>query len=165
MSVVAVRVFEDKIVIWSDQQITYWDDMKNDHNKPVKLHQCWDFIFWSCWLVSESKKMKMFLDEFEPKIINSCKDVLNLINQFKERWSTYWISEICNQYIFITNWRAFQYSSEYVDEVTDYTAIWSWAIKAIVAMELSDDMERVLKIVCKHDLYCSEPLVMITVPK
>ncbi len=164
MSVVAVRVFEDKIVIWSDQQITYWDDMKNEHNKPIKLHKCWDFVFWSCWSLSEAYKMKMFLDEYEPKTVKSCKDILNLLNQFKERWSAYWVLSVENIYIFVTNWKVFQYT-DYVDEVTNYTAIWSWAVKAIVAMELCYDLETVLKLVCKHDLYCSEPLVMITIPK
>lgn len=165
MSVVAAKILKNKIVIWSDQQATYWHDMKNDHNKPIKLHQCWDFIVWTCWTLWESKKIKMFLDSYEPKDIHDERWIFSMMKQFKERWKDYELDDIENVYIFVCNWKVFEYEKWYCAQVDKNCAIWSWAVKAMIWMDLCDDMETVLSTVCKHDLYCSEPLIIIEVER
>lgn len=166
MSVIAVKVFKSKIVIWSDQQVTYWEsEMKNEHNKPIKLYKCWDFVFWSCWSTGEANKMKMFLDSFEPKDITDERWIFSMIKQFKDWWTNYELSSVENVYLFVCNWKVFEYHDWYCSEVNDMQAIWSWWVKAKIAMEFSDDMELILKKVCKHDLFCSEPLVILEVEK
>ena len=166
MSIVAVKVLKNKIVKWSDQQVTYsMSEMKNDHNKPVKLHRCWDIVFWSCWSSWEANKMKMFLDSYEPKDINNERWIFSMIKQFKERWKDYELEDIENVYVFVCNWKVFSYEKWFCEQIEDNFAIWSWRVKAMIAMEFSNDMELILQAVCKHDLYCSEPLIIIEVEK
>lgn len=164
MSVIAVKKMGNKIVIWSDQQVTWGFEEKHTSNTPCKLHKCWDVIFWAAWEAATVWPMKIFLETYEPKKLVSPKDVMDMIKQFKERAKDYevWDSvEKNNSFIFVSNDKIFSYCSWCVEEVEDFWAIWSGAMKAMACLSVWATLENSLKAVCKYDLYCSEPLVIV----
>lgn len=168
MSVIAVKKYKDKIVIGSDQQISFWRDAKENKHEttPIKLHKISDnMIFGSAWSCSESNCMKMFLEHYEPKLIIDLKSVFEMIKQFKDWWKDYGWEEKCeNEYLLITNWKIYNIMWwTYIEEVTDYSAIWSWWIKAMCCLHSWVDVEQTLKSVCAYDIYCSEPIILHTV--
>ena len=139
MSVIAVKKYKDKIVIGSDQQISFWRDAKEKKHEttPIKLHKISDnMIFGSAWSCSESNCMKMFLEHYEPKLIIDLKSVFEMIKQFKDWWKDYGWDEKCdNEYLLITNWKIYNIMWwTYIEEITDYSAIWSWWIKAMCCL-------------------------------
>lgn len=167
MSVIAAKKYKDKIVIGSDQQISFWRDKeKKDEKVPIKLHKISDnIIFGSAWSCAESNCMKMFLEHYEPKLVTDLKSVFEMIKQFKEWWKYYWWNERCeNEYILITNSKIYQIIWwDYIEEVDEFTAIWSWWMKAMACLHTWADIETTLKAVCAYDLFCSEPIILYTV--
>ncbi len=167
MSVIAVKKTKDQIIIGSDQQITRWYDEKHTSIHPCKLHKCWDLVFWSAGDLANIWPMKIFLETYEPKKLNSPKEIFEMMKQFKERGKDYNIGDDFmkeNDFIFVSNWKIFSYCSWCVEEVNDYRAIGSGAMKAMACMFLWSTVEACLKAVCKYDLHCSEPLVLIEIP-
>lgn len=164
MSVIVVKKLRDKIIIGSDQQISYWLLKEvSKENTPVKLHKISDnVIFWAAWSVAESNCMKMFLEHYEPKKITDVKMWFEMLKSFKDFGKDYWLwDEMINEYLLITNWIIFNIiSDKYIAIVDDFYAVWSWWDKAMACLHTWADVESTIKAVCAYDLFCSEPIIL-----
>lgn len=165
MSVIAVRVEKDKIIIGSDQQISYWymHKDKKDEQNPVKLHECNGVVFWWAGSLKEINLMKMYLETYEPKKIVDAKTLMDMINLMKTWAKDYDVDSIENQYLFVVWGRCFYYCENDVLLVHDYYAIWSWSMLAMACMSVWASVNEALKAACKYDLFCSEPLIIKTI--
>lgn len=167
MSVIAVRVEKNKIIIGSDQQLSRGNSYKeiSNKNKPVKLHECNWVIFGAAGVLTESNILKLFLETYEPKKIIDEKSLMDFMNNFKERGKDYWIEKVDNQYIFVVWNKVFNYWDYEVSMVDDFSAIGCGQFLAMACMSTWAWVEQALKATCKYDMFCSEPLIIKTILK
>jgi ATP-dependent protease HslVU (ClpYQ) peptidase subunit len=170
MSVIAIKNTKDKIVIISDNQVTYGDD-KVLGNSPTKLIQITDnLIFGSAGECRVTCLLDLFCETMKPK--NSDKiEIIRFFNNF-EKWmkantEDNHITISTNHFIIICDKKSFIFKNYYLKEIVEgeFDSIGSGSSKAMVAMELVEDLEKAISAVCNVDLYCHLPLIKFEVKK
>lgn len=157
MSVVALKVYKDKIVIGADSQSTsYWHN-KNSTNKIYKIAD--DFVIGGVGYTSHNQMMSLFCETNKPADCRK-RDILEFIVQFNE-WMKKKDSDFqpYNDFLMVFCDKAFWITSDLlVQEIKDYCAIGSGLEYAKAGLYLGKSVKDSIKIACDLTIYCGEPI-------
>lgn len=157
MSVVAAKVYEDKIVMASDSILVYGSSkVPNDF---VKMNRCNEMIIGGCGAAEELSLMWSFMKTHKPESSNE-RDVLNFIIEFS-KWKKDLIGDgyIRNEYLIIYKGHLFHIENMLVYEVNSYFAIGAGMDFANAAMYLGHSPKEAVEVACKLSCYVSEPIL------
>lgn len=162
MSVVALKVYKNKIVIGADSQSTsYW------HNKDLtnKVYQISDdFVIGGVGYTSNNQMMYLFCETNKPAGTRK-RDILEFIVQFNE-WMKKKNSDYqpYNSFLMVFGDKAFWITSDLlVQEITDYCAIGSGMEYAKAGLYLGKTVKESIKIACDLTVFCGEPIEIFEV--
>lgn len=164
MSVVAVKVSKDKIVIGADSQSTsYWHN-KNSTNKVYKISD--EFVIGGVGYTSHNQMMSMFCETNKPAG-NRKRDILEFFVQFhehmKKKDTDY---RPHNSWLLAFSGKAFWVTDDLlIDEVNDYHTIGSGMEYARAGLYLDKTVEESIKIACDLTVFCGEPIEVFEVKR
>ena len=159
MSVVAARVYEDRVVVAADSIIVRgWEAKKTDGNF-AKLEYANEMIVGGCGTTEEISLMLQYMQTHRPAEPNE-KEVLAFIVEFA-RWKKELTgnSSVENCYLLVFRGRLFQISGMFVMEVSNYTAIGAGEDFSNAALYLGHSPEEAVKVACALSCYVAEPVI------
>jgi ATP-dependent protease HslVU (ClpYQ) peptidase subunit len=173
MSVIAVYITDQKIVLGGDTQITYGHHKIIDgyYGKIFDVNGVYIGGVGSCF---EVQFFRRFLEEkrlregFTEKDFNDL--MLDFYTYFRHHTKDEGNGIQCN-YILIHDRKAFLFQHWLIKEVEEFEAIGSGGETARTVYEVfkqlqqEPDMEKILSVSCKIDLYCHEPLKIFEIDK
>lgn len=163
MSVVAVKVTDDEIIIGADSILAYgWTQEKN---KLAKIDEVNGMIIGSVGSAQEGALLRMYAKTRTPRRAD-CESVVNFLSEFhdwmKEKTGE---SELQNDHIIVFKKKVFSLNGYYVKEVEDYDAIGAGMDFALSALYLGKSCKKSIKAACHLSVYCEEPINMFKVKK
>lgn len=165
MSVVAAKVYVDKIVIGADSQSTsYWHN-KDSVNKIYKIAD--DFVIGGVGYTAHNQLMSLFAETNKPASSRR-RDVLEFLVNYND-----WMKEKVehykphNDFILAYKDKCYWISSEdlYIKEVEDYCAIGSGHEFAKAGLYFGKDVKEAIKVACDLTVFCSDPIEVYEVKK
>ncbi len=164
MSVVAVKVYEDKIVIGADSQSTSYFHNKDSTNKIYKISD--DFVIGGVGWTSHNQMMYLFCETNKPAGGRK-RDILEFFVQFNE-----WMKKKAddfrpnNSFLVAFSGKAYWVTSDLmIQEIKDYCAIGSGMEYAKAGLYLGKSVKESIKIACELTIYCGEPIEIYEVKK
>jgi ATP-dependent protease HslVU (ClpYQ) peptidase subunit len=157
VSVVAVKIYDTKIVVGADSQSTsYWHN-KSYTNKIFKITD--SFVIGGVGFTSHNQHMRLFCETNSPAS-NRERDIIQFIVDFnshmKKKDDKY---EPYNSWILVYDGAAYQIGSDlFIRQIKDYEAIGSGHEYAKSALHLGHSVTESLKVACDMTIYCGEPL-------
>lgn len=165
MSVVATRVYNDRIEIAADSQITH--GMTQITGNDVKLFATeLGLTVGGVGTMQEVSLFKIFLRTRVPS--SATEDgILDLMHDFHV-----WLNdhaeavdpEDASYYHIIYDGKAFSVQRYSVAQITTFDAIGTGMDYALTAMELDRSPLDAVKIACKLNIFCSEPVSNLIIP-
>lgn len=163
MSVVAVKVTDDKIIIGADSIIAYgWTQEKD---KLAKLEEVNGMVIGSVGMAQEGALFRVFCRTRKPREATD-EAIVDFMSDFQD-----WLndktgeSSVENGYIFVYDKKVFNIEGFYVKEVTDYAAIGAGMDFALAALYLGKTVKDSIKAACHLSVYCEEPINLIKINK
>ena len=163
MSVVAVKITEDKIIIGADSIIAYgWTQEKD---KLAKLEEVNGMVIGSVGLAQEGALFRVFCRTRKPREATD-EAIIDFISEFQD-WLTNKINEssLNNDYILVYENKVFGIHGFYVKEITDYSAIGAGMDFALASLYLGNSVKDSIKAACHLSVYCEEPINIIKIEK
>jgi len=164
MSVVAVKVTKEKIVIGADS-ILVSHGTTQEKDKFAKLNKVNDIIVGDVGDAQEGGLFLMFCRTRKPREA-SIEAIIEFMSEFQD-----WMksktdeSKLTNEYILIIERKAFLVEGFFVKEIIDYTAIGAGMDFALSALYLGNSVEESIKAACHLSVYCEEPINLMKVKK
>ena len=164
MSVVAAKIYEDKIVIAADSIcVRGWSKMNSAEKKHTKLFRYQDLVIGG---VGKSEEISLFQRYMKSHMIKEMTEdcILDYIIEFKK-----WKKDLCgndeieNQYIIASKGKCFSTNGYFVFGVNDYYAIGAGDDFARGAMYMGASPEEAVKAACDLCVYVSEPILKETI--
>lgn len=163
MSVVAVKVTKNKIIIGADSIIAYgWTQEKD---KLSKLEEVNGMVVGTVGVAEEGSLFRVYCRTRKPRSADD-ESIIDFLSDFQD-WMRNKIdkTEIENDYIIVYKKKVFLINGFYVKEVVDYTAIGAGMDFALSALYLGNSVEESIKAACHLSVYCEEPINIITIDK
>lgn len=163
MSVVAVKVKKNKIIIGADSiLVSGWTQEKD---KLAKLNKVNGMVIGDVGDAQEGALFLVFCKTRKPRE-SSVEALIEFMSEFQD-WMNNKIGEtkLENQYIIVLEGKAFMMEGFFIKEVTDYTAIGAGMDFALSALFLGNSVQDAIKASCHLSLYCEEPVNIIEVNK
>lgn len=163
MSVVAVKVEEDKIIIGADSIIAHgWTQEKD---KLAKLEQVNGMVIGSVGSAQEGALFRVFCRTRKPREATD-EAIIEFMSEFQD-WLNKKINDstINNDYILIYKKKAFGVYNFYVKEILDYIAIGAGMDFALASLYLGNSIKKSIKAACHLSVYCEEPINIIEINK
>ena len=163
MSVVAVRVKKNKIVIGADSiLVSGWTQEKD---KLAKLNEVNGMVIGDVGDAQEGALFLIFCKTRKPREA-SVDALVEFMSEFQD-WLNNKIGEVKleNQYIIVLGGKAFVMEGFFIKEVTDYTAIGAGMDFALSALYLGNSVEESIRAACHLSVYCEEPVNIIEVDR
>lgn len=163
MSVVAVKVTKEKIVIGADSiLVSGWTQEKD---KLAKLNKVNDMVIGDVGDAQEGALFLIYCKTRKPSEA-SVGALVEFMSEFQD-WLGKKVGEVKlnNQYIIILDGKAFMMEGFFIKEVTDYTAIGAGMDYSLSALYLGNSVKESIKAACHLSIYCEEPINIIEVKK
>ena len=163
MSVVAVKIKKDKIVIGADSIIVSgWTQEKD---KLAKLNEVNGMVIGDVGDAQEGGLFLVYCKTRKPREA-SVDALVEFMSEFQD-WMNNKIGEtkLTNQYVIVLDGKAFMMEGFFIKEVTDYTAIGAGMDFALSALYLGNSVKEAIKASCHLSVYCEEPINIIEVEK
>lgn len=163
MSVVAVRVKKNKIIIGADSiLVSGWTQEKD---KLAKLNEVNGMVIGDVGDAQEGALFLIFCKTRKPREA-SVDALVEFMSEFQD-WLNNKIGEVKleNQYVIVLEGKAFVMEGFFIKEVTDYTAIGAGMDFALSALYLGNSVEESIRAACHLSVYCEEPINIIEVNK
>ena len=163
MSVVAVKVKKNKIIIGADSiLVSGWTQEKD---KLAKLNKVNGMVIGDVGDAQEGALFLVFCKTRKPREA-SVEALIEFMSEFQD-WMNNKIGEtkLENQYIIVLEGKAFMMEGFFIKEVTDYTAIGAGMDFALSALFLGNSVQDAIKASCHLSLYCEEPVNIIEIEK
>jgi ATP-dependent protease HslVU (ClpYQ) peptidase subunit len=161
MSVVAVRVEKNRIIIGADSILVSGSTQEKD--KLAKLFQNEFMVVGDVGEAQEGALFQIFSKTRKPRE-SSVEAITEYLFDFfswkKEKTES---TELVNSYIIIFENKAFLVEGFYVKEVKDYTAIGAGMDFALASLYLGSTVEEAIRTACHLSIYCEEPINIIEV--
>lgn len=158
MSVVAVKVYNDKIKVAADSIVCCGSSKKTDGNF-VKLCKVNDMIIGTVGNADEGSLMWLYAENHKPLSATE-KDVLNFIAEFSKWKQTFGAdSDIKNAYIIVFDEKAFYVSGLLVYHIKNYEAIGAGMDFANAALYLDHSPKKAVEVSCALSCYVAEPII------
>lgn len=156
MSVVAGKVYKDRIIVGADTQTTWGQAVQNSTN--AKLFKVKGLIVGSVGAALEGQLMRLFCDTHFPKS-SSEHDIVEFMVEF---WA--WCKKKKDNYV-PDGWflMAFDKKLFSITSNLDVTYHDTWAIGsgweyAMAALHLGHSVKESVKVACDLTIYCGEPI-------
>lgn len=163
MSVIATRVYGDRIEIASDSQITFGFTMQTD--ETVKLFTTDSgIIVGGVGTMQELALLKIFMKTHKPAMPS--EDALtDFIHEFRQ-----WLIESAeiipemddNEYHMIFDGKAFAIHRYNIREIIQFDSIGAGADYALAALYLGKSPAEAVNVACELNIFCSLPVVTQT---
>jgi hypothetical protein len=165
MSVIAVKVYDERIEIAADSQATSNSHREVLDEKNAKLFVCGNMIIGVSGYYRSIPMLRAYLEK-NPQDIHSIVGVYEFLKNFR-----IWEKEIKDtessddsddqNLIIVTNGKAFYIDNYEVKEVSRSEAIGSGSLVASVIMDYDPytSVCTAVKAAIKHDIYCGPPIV------
>jgi ATP-dependent protease HslVU (ClpYQ) peptidase subunit len=163
MSVVAVKVTKEKIVIGADSiLVSGWTQEKD---KLAKLNKVNDMVIGDVGDAQEGALFLIYCKTRKPSEA-SVGALVEFMSEFQD-WLGKKVGEVKlnNQYIIILDGKAFMMEGFFIKEVTDYTAIGAGMDYALSALYLGNSVKDSIKASCHLSIYCEEPINLMEINK
>lgn len=163
MSVVAVKVKKDKIIIGADSiLVSGWTQEKD---KLAKLNEVNGMVIGDVGDAQEGALFLIFCKTRQPREC-SVEALMEFMSDFQD-WMDKKIGEssLTNKYIIVFGGKAFVVEGFFIKEVTDYTAIGVGMDFALSALYLGNSVKESIRAACHLSVYCEEPINIIKVNK
>jgi ATP-dependent protease HslVU (ClpYQ) peptidase subunit len=163
MSVVAVKVKKDKIVIGADSiLVSGWTQEKD---KLAKLNKVNGMVIGDVGDAQEGGLFLVYCKTRKPREA-SVDALVEFMSEFQD-WMNNKIGEtkLTNQYVIVLDGKAFMMEGFFIKEVTDYTAIGAGMDFALSALYLGNSVKEAIKASCHLSVYCEEPINIIEITK
>jgi len=163
MSVVAVKVKKDKIVIGADSiLVSGWTQEKD---KLAKLNEVNGMVIGDVGDAQEGGLFLVYCKTRKPREA-SVDALVEFMSEFQD-WMNNKIGEtkLTNQYVIVLDKKAFMMEGFFIKEVTDYTAIGAGMDFALSALYLGNSVKEAIKASCHLSVYCEEPINIIEITK
>ncbi len=164
MSVVAAKVYTDRIVMAADSIIVSgWS--KNPNNKFVKLNEINKMIVGGCGSAEEQSLMWHYMNTHKPESATE-KDILSFIIEFS-KWKNDFVgnNQINNVYLIAYQGHLFQIENMFVSEIQEYAAIGAGEDYFNTALYLGHSPKEAVKVACDLCCFVSEPIIEFTMIK
>lgn len=163
MSVGAVKIYEDKIIIGADSQQTYGWGHKRE-NPEAKIWKGNDIIFASTGTSTEISFFQIYCSTTKPKG-SEMDDILQFFVEFAEWKKKKTASEdsvdIENGFLFIYGKKVFRICEGFsLLEIKDFNAIGAGFKHTETALYLGHSVEESIRVACKLSPYCEEPIII-----
>lgn len=153
MSVVAVKVYKDKIEISADTIGL----RGNTKEQVCKLTEINNMIIGSCGYIREFGLLNIFAKTHQPADATE-KDIIDFMYEFCKWKQSYLDFESDNSYIMIYKSKVFYIGGFEVLEVKDFSAIGAGRDFALAALYLGHSAKEAVKVTCKLSNLVSEPI-------
>jgi len=170
MSVIAVKVYDDKIEIAADSQATVADDTYKVvlGRKDSKLFVSDNIILGAAGEYENISMLKTFL-KINPQDIHSVEDVYEFLKIFRKWEREIKGTEVNNDqsFILVTNGKAFYINCFEVQEVEAHMSIGTGGRISTTVMNYNpkESAENAVKQAIKEDIYCGGPIICYTMDK
>lgn len=166
MSVVATRVFPDRIEIAADSQITWGMTMQNAAS--VKLFSTdLGLTVGACGSMQEIGLFRIYSKTRIPPAPTE-DGIMDFMHAFR-LWmidnAEPSMSDDETAYHIVFGDRAFCVVNYAIREIEDYDAIGTGMDYALTALYLSRDPHDAVEVACKLNIYCSGPIETVVIPK
>lgn len=165
MSVVACRVYDDRIEIAADSiSVRGWSQLKGDNLRYAKLTKVNGMIVGGVGKTEENALMQIFCETHKPKA-PTCDDLVTFLSEFSQ-WKRGRTNDgaITNDFFFVVEAKVFVTSNFLVQEVVTYNAIGAGDDFAMSALYLGHSPAKAVETACELSIYCERPIVQFTVP-
>jgi ATP-dependent protease HslVU (ClpYQ) peptidase subunit len=158
MSVVCAKVYDDKVVMAADSQVTWGSHIKNNIGFS-KIKEINGIIIGAVGNCDEASLMYQYAKTHKPDNSNE-KDVLEFIAEFAKWKKDYdGNNTINNHYLLIYDGNLFYIEGILVNEINDFAAIGSGFSFALTALFLDKSPKEAVKVTCKLDCFVGEPII------
>lgn len=163
MSVVAAKVYNDKIVMAADSILVKGYSKRNSNF--AKIAEINGMILGGTGMAQETSLMWHYMQTHKPAS-HSEKDVLAFVIEFAQ-WKNSMIgnSNIENIYLLAYQGHLFEIEYMFVHEVSDYIAIGAGEDYANAALYLGHEPREAVKVACELSCYVCEPIVEYSMSK
>lgn len=163
MSVIAARVYQDKIVVAADSIIMHgWSKRTANFSKLEYINE---MIVGGCGEAQECGLMWRYMQTHRPESPTE-KDVLAFLVEFS-RWKKDLTgnADTENHYLMAYAGHLFQIEPLFTFEIKDYAAIGAGEDFATAALYLGHSPEDAAKVACELSCYVAEPVVRFEMPR
>jgi len=166
MSVVACRIYDDRIEIAADSiTVKGYTQAKGTTSKFAKLIQVNDMTIGSVGNCEESGLLFQFCETHKPAS-SSERDVRAFFVEFaewKQKQTDKW--ELGNSYILIIGPKAFYVDGLLVWEIVTYQAIGAGEAFALAALYLGHGVQESVGVARELSIYCEKPIISFVIPR
>ena len=164
MSVVAVRVKENKIVIGADSIIVH-HGVTQEKDKLAKLNTVNGMVIGDVGDAQEGALFLLFCKTRKPREA-SVDALVEFMSEFQD-WMSKKIdvTDLNNEYVIVFDGKAFVMEGFYIKEITDFTAIGAGMDFSLAALYMGSSVKDSIKTACHLSVYCEEPVNIIKVDK
>jgi ATP-dependent protease HslVU (ClpYQ) peptidase subunit len=167
MSVAAVKVYEDKIIIGADSQLTLGDGSHKKEIENVKIWKENDMVVAGAGSIYEFSSFLIYCKKNSP----ACATDVSIFDFFvdfatwkKEKLQMEDFNLECS-YLFVFDKHVFLIDEYfYIKEITTYQAIGSGMAYAEAALYLGHSIREALAVACRLSPECEEPLNIYEIP-
>lgn len=163
MSVVAARVYKDKVVMAADSIIVKgWSKRNSNFTKIAEIN---GMILGSTGSAEEVSLMWHYMETHQPASATE-KDVLAFVIEFAQ-WKQNMVgnNHIENSYLFVYQGHLFEIEKMLVFEIEDFAAVGAGEDFANAALYLGHDPKDAVKVACELSCFVSEPIVEFSMKK
>jgi ATP-dependent protease HslVU (ClpYQ) peptidase subunit len=164
VSVVAARLYGDRLEIAADSVCIRWATQTTDNKKHSKLWQRGDLVIGGVGTAQENGLMRLFSENHQPETSDE-RGLLAFMSEFaewkKRRTETYAIE---NHYLLGCGAGLFHLEGFGIDQVTTYEAIGAGMDYALAAMRCGADPKTAVETAIDLSIYCAAPVQIITRP-
>ena len=163
MSVIAAKVYADRITVAADSILTNgWAKRNSNFSKISNIN---GMIVGSTGTAQEVSLMWHYMDTHRPASATE-KDVLNFIVEFAN-WKNGFGAGSCvdNTYLMAFDGHLFEIERMFVHEVKDYIAVGAGEDFANAALYLGHTPREAVKVACDLSCFVCEPIVEFTAAK
>lgn len=158
MSVIAARVYKDKIVMAADS-ILVKGYSKQTNGDFTKINEDNGMIIGGSGAAQEQSLMWQYMATHKPASARE-KDILEFIIEFS-RWKRELTGDgsICNSYILAYDGWLFEIERMFVHEVKDYCSVGVGEDFANAALYLGHAPKEAVKVACELCCFVAEPII------
>lgn len=164
MSVVAARVYKDKIVMAADSIVVRGWSKRTDHD-IVKINEINGMIVGGTGYAQELSLMWQYMATHKPASAAE-KDVLNFIVEFS-KWKRDLIGNgsVDNTYLMAYDGHLFQIEDMLVYEVSEYSAVGAGQDFSNAVLYLGNSPRDAVKVACELSCFVAEPIIEYTMQR
>lgn len=164
MSVVAARVYKDKIVMAADSIVVRGWSKRTDHD-IVKINEINGMIVGGTGYAQELSLMWQYMTTHKPATATE-KDVLTFVVEFS-RWKRELIGDggVNNTYLMAYDGHLFQIEDMLVYEVSEYSAVGAGQDFANAVLYMGNSPKEAVKVACELSCFVAEPIIEYAMQK